>query len=343
MIKATVDYMSINPSSSITTVYFAIYKDDNLYSIFQHAINKIQTTAAMTCGVTEKATSKDILGDGATATHVQGTYMMNNITVNIVKGDITEESSDVIVNSASTNMKLGSTPIGKALLNKVGPSLQNECDAFISRSHELKSGIVACTHTCGGLKCKVVFHVHIDRVESIPDIVRMCLDEAETKGYSSISLPALGTGGCKCPSDIAAGKILEGINLFTSSKKSHSLKAIKIVIYLPEMYQVFLDTFNKSQSSWFTTAVKGIGAMIGSIGSIWSSEGIVKETRHEQDHIEEHWDHTIPVSVTFTIYGETDQTVEAAETKMYEVIQKTFQPKSIESPIINEFPLKNKS
>lgn len=327
--------MSSNPSCSITAVYFAIYKDDNLYGIFQHALNKIQTTTTTTYGVKGAADTKGVHDSSTTATHVQTTYTINNITTNIIKGDITEESSDIIVNSAARDMKLASTPIGKALLNKVGPSLQNECDAFIAQSHELKSGIVACTRTCGGLKCKMVFHVHVDRVESIPDTVCKCLVEAEAKGYSSISLPALGTGAGKCPPDIAAGKILEGINLFTSSRKSYSLNTIQIVIYLPEMYQVFLDTFNKSQSSWFfINAVKGIGAKI--VGSIWSGEGSVKEPKHEQDHSEQHCDDTVQATVTFTIYGEADQAVEAAETMMYEVIQKTFQPRSIESAIINE-------
>ena len=327
MIKATIEYMTSNPSPT-TSVYFTIYNDDHLCSIFEDELRKFQSLATI-----GQATPVEPNSISASVANISGTYMIQNITISIVKGDITDERSDVIVNSANSDLQLEKTVIGRALLKKAGPTLQQQCNAIISKSNELMRGAVACTSACGSLKCKAVFHVDISGSHSIAKSVHACLNEAEGKQYDSISFPALGTGAHHCTPNDAATYILEGIKLFTTSRKSQLLNTIRIVVFMPEMYQIFLDVFNTPKSLWNRIT----GAIYNNVSSLWSNDGNTKTTRTKpESHIERRADDMLATTVHIKIYGEIDHMVEAAESKMYEIIRKTFEPRTIENPIIGK-------
>ncbi|MHA1410931.1 MAG: macro domain-containing protein, partial [Candidatus Odinarchaeia archaeon] len=52
---------------------------------------------------------------------------INNSTIELIKGDITELAVDVIVNAANKNLQMGGGVAG-AIRRKGGPKIQEECN-----------------------------------------------------------------------------------------------------------------------------------------------------------------------------------------------------------------------
>ncbi len=131
--------------------------------------------------------------------------------VKIIKGDITEENVDAIVNAANSYLKHGGGVAG-AILRKGGRIIQEESD---------KIGYVpvgnAAVTSAGNLKAKFVIHtvgpVWGDGNEDskLRSAVLSALRLGEEKGVKSISLPAISTGIFGFPKERGAKVILKAI------------------------------------------------------------------------------------------------------------------------------------
>ena len=86
-------------------------------------------------------------------------FKTGNITVEIVCGDITDDDSDVIVNTTLPELKLDSGAVSKAISRKAGPAMQQSCSLYIQQHKQLDDGKVCVTDATGQLKCKKVFHI----------------------------------------------------------------------------------------------------------------------------------------------------------------------------------------
>jgi len=122
----------------------------------------------------------------------------------LVKGDITDMQTDVIVNAADTALKLGGGVAG-AIRRKGGPVIQEECNR-IGGTHV---GCAVMT-TGGNLKAKFVIHAagprqgeeHAD--EKLKDATLNSLILAEKHNLESIAFPAVSTGIFGFPKDRCA-------------------------------------------------------------------------------------------------------------------------------------------
>uniref|UniRef100_A0A673T7E0 Poly [ADP-ribose] polymerase n=1 Tax=Suricata suricatta TaxID=37032 RepID=A0A673T7E0_SURSU len=108
------------------------------------------------------------------------------VTFQIALGDITIEKADVIVNSTSRtfNMKSG---VSKAIFEGAGPDVENECAVLAAQPH----GDFIITQG-GYLMCKIIIHVFGEN--DVRRTVSTVLEECEQRKYTSVSLPAIGTG-----------------------------------------------------------------------------------------------------------------------------------------------------
>uniref|UniRef100_G1KJA6 Poly [ADP-ribose] polymerase n=1 Tax=Anolis carolinensis TaxID=28377 RepID=G1KJA6_ANOCA len=100
-----------------------------------------------------------------------------------ITGDITKETTDVIVNMFSTNFLEG---VSKAILEGGGPQVENECAALASQPH---NGFI--TTQAGNLICKKIIHLAPD--SNIKTQVFKVLRECEARKYTSVAFPAIGT------------------------------------------------------------------------------------------------------------------------------------------------------
>ncbi len=169
---------------------------------------------------------------------------INDITVELVQGDITELDTDAIVNAANSQLILGAGVAG-AIRRKGGPSIQEEC---------LKIGYCevgdAVITGAGDLKARYVIHAVGPRMGEgseagkLANAVRASLNLAERHGLRSIALPAISTGVFGYPLESCADVMLRVIVDQTFENLEH-LNHIIVCLYDDHAFQVFKQQFQR--------------------------------------------------------------------------------------------------
>ncbi len=119
---------------------------------------------------------------------------INNSVLELIQGDITELSTDAIVNAANTQLVLGGGVAG-AIRMKGGPGIQAEC----SKKGPISTGEAVIT-TGGQLKAEYVIHAVGPRQgqrqedEKLKSATLNALKVADVNGLKSIAFPAISTG-----------------------------------------------------------------------------------------------------------------------------------------------------
>ncbi|EGV92682.1 Poly [ADP-ribose] polymerase 14 [Cricetulus griseus] len=142
-----------------------------------------------------------------------GVHEMNigPILFQVATGDITKEVADVIVNSTSNTFNLKSAQRNKEYIVTEG----------------------------GLLKCKSI--IHVVGGNDVKRSVSCVLEESEQRNYSSICLPAIGTGGAQQDPDAVAKAIMDAIEEFIQKKAVRSVRKVKVVIFQSHILKIFYD------------------------------------------------------------------------------------------------------
>ena len=120
--------------------------------------------------------------------------IINNSKIKLVQGDITELSTDVIVNAANAQLILGGGVAG-AIRRKGGPSIQEECNKI---GGTFVGGAVITTG--GNLKAKHVIHAVGPRMgegnedEKLKNATINSLKLMDEHNLKTIAFPAISTG-----------------------------------------------------------------------------------------------------------------------------------------------------
>lgn len=150
-------------------------------------------------------------------------------TIEISRGDLTEQAVDAIVNAANNDLELGGGVAG-AIARKGGPAIQEEC----RKIGPIAEGDAAITGG-GRLKAKWVIHAASMRLggrttaESLRSSTRRSLEIAAEKGLKSIAFPAVGTGIARFPLEDCARIMLEEVVAHTRDRTS--LNEIRFVLF----------------------------------------------------------------------------------------------------------------
>jgi O-acetyl-ADP-ribose deacetylase (regulator of RNase III) len=133
---------------------------------------------------------------------------INNTFLELVQGDLTEQTTDAIVNAANTALQMGGGVAG-AIRRRGGPKIQEECNRI---GGTYVGGAVITTG--GNLAAKYVIHavgpIHGDEHEDskLKDATLNSLKLADQKGLKSIAFPAISTGVYGFPKDRCAAIML---------------------------------------------------------------------------------------------------------------------------------------
>ncbi|XP_067891025.1 protein mono-ADP-ribosyltransferase PARP14-like isoform X2 [Heterodontus francisci] len=178
------------------------------------------------------------------------TIQIGGVTVELKKGDITQERTDAIVNSTNKTLDLTSGVSG-AILKAAGSSVQDECNVLGQQPND---GVVV---TNGGqLHCKYIIHmVGAKTAANITESVSKILEECKRLNITTVAFPSIGTGkgGISCKTCINA--VFSGLeNYFTSSAMSN-MKTISIVAFESYVYDHFADVFETKKLN------SGVGTM----------------------------------------------------------------------------------
>jgi O-acetyl-ADP-ribose deacetylase (regulator of RNase III) len=146
--------------------------------------------------------------------------LINNVKIQIIKGDITESNVDAIVNAANAHLQHGGGVAG-AISRKGGAVIQEESNAI---------GYVPvgeCAMTSGGrLKAPYVIHAvgprmgEGDEENKLKKAINNVLELATSKGLKSIAIPAISAGIFGFPKDKCARILVEETMAFVREKKT---------------------------------------------------------------------------------------------------------------------------
>ncbi|HET9283945.1 MAG TPA: O-acetyl-ADP-ribose deacetylase [Candidatus Angelobacter sp.] len=128
----------------------------------------------------------------------------------LVMGDITDESTDAIVNAANSSL-LGGGGVDGAIHRAAGPGLLVECKKIREQRGPLPAGQAVAT-SGANLKARYVIHtvgpVWQGGNRNEPQVLESCychaMEEADRKYCTSISFPSVSTGAFGYPVDAAA-------------------------------------------------------------------------------------------------------------------------------------------
>ncbi|MHA1718207.1 MAG: macro domain-containing protein [Promethearchaeota archaeon] len=161
-------------------------------------------------------------------------------TFQLIQGDITEQTTDAIVNAANTDLILGAGVAG-AIRRKGGSSIQEECNSI--GTCEVGGSVIT---NGGNLKAKYVIHaVGPIYHQYSPEKAQMLLENAiksslkvlEEKNLSSISFPAISTGIYGFPKQKAAKIMISTIIKFLSTASSPFF--VQICLFSTEDFGIF--------------------------------------------------------------------------------------------------------
>ncbi|MFD1712899.1 O-acetyl-ADP-ribose deacetylase [Amnibacterium flavum] len=162
-----------------------------------------------------------------------------------VRGDITRQSVDVIVNAANSSL-LGGGGVDGAIHRAGGPEILAECREL--RAGALREGLPtgdAVATTAGRLPARWVVHtvgpvyaVRTDRRPLLESAYRRSIEVSAGLGARSIAFPAVSAGVYGWPPDDSARLAVTAVRAALAAGPS-SVELVRFVLFSDEMHELF--------------------------------------------------------------------------------------------------------
>jgi len=164
------------------------------------------------------------------------TVTIDQAKLRITQGDITQQSTDAIVNAANSSL-MGGGGVDGAIHRAGGPAILQECKKIIARQGRLPAGKAVIT-TGGNLKAKYVIHTvgpiwhggNKGEPELLASAYRESLKVAAENNLNSVSFPSISTGAYGYPLDQATKVALNAAITFLGQSDT-SLREVVFVLF----------------------------------------------------------------------------------------------------------------
>ena len=233
----------------------------------------------------------------------------------IVKGDITKEETDVIAHLTNSKLFLGSG-VATALLKAGGKEIELECE------NEADSGTLQTSTTvltsAGQLNVKYIAHMVAPKSPESNEIQKCisdCLKTVSEKECQSMSLPAVGTGYLKQNYDKAAKIIITSIIRFLESS-SGPLTTVRIVLKDDEVITAFQTCAKKLSEE------DEPGMLRKFANFFWKSESPTISLKEKPSPIKK--------VIFLEIYARDDGTLNSVKEKIFKIIDSQKERRPIE-------------
>ena len=167
--------------------------------------------------------------------------------ITVVRGDITEQQVDAVVNAANSSL-LGGGGVDGAIHRRGGPAILEECRRL--RAGHLGGGLPvgqAVATTAGDLSARWVIHtvgpVYTDGQDNsapLTSCFRESLRVADELGAHTVAFPAISTGVYRYPLEEAAY-----VSLWTLARTPTSVEEVRVVLFDQKAY----DTFDRAREA----------------------------------------------------------------------------------------------
>lgn len=168
----------------------------------------------------------------------------------IIKGDITRQGTDAIVNAANPSL-MGGGGVDGAIHRAGGPAILEECKQIVAKQGHLPTGKAVIT-TGGNLKARYVIHTvgpvwyggHKGESGLLADAYRESLKLAAENHLGSVSFPSISTGAYCYPVDKAAKTALEAVISFLHRDPT-SIKEVVFVLFDSATLSIYLSALGE--------------------------------------------------------------------------------------------------
>ena len=165
--------------------------------------------------------------------------------IQLIKGDITKQQTNAIVNAANSSL-LGGGGVDGAIHRAAGSALLDACVAVRNRQGGCKTGEAVIT-TGGNLPAKYVIHTvgpvwngdKAEKEQLLANSYSNCLKLAVENGVESISFPSISTGIYHFPKDKATAIAVTTVKEFLA--ENTTLKQVVFVCFDDENYALYKD------------------------------------------------------------------------------------------------------
>jgi O-acetyl-ADP-ribose deacetylase len=177
----------------------------------------------------------------------------NDKIIRLIKGDITDQHVDVVVNPANSYLKHGGGVAG-AIVRKGGKIIQTESDriGFVP----VGSSVIT---TSGELPCQAIIHTvgpkmgEGDEDFKLSKSIHSSLSLASDHNYKSISIPAISSGIFGFPIDRCANILLEESIKFLTNNNT-TLQTIEFCIIDDETLFHFKNKFKNLKKNFSSSS-----------------------------------------------------------------------------------------
>lgn len=173
---------------------------------------------------------------------------INGTQLSIVQGDITQQTTDAIVNAANSGL-MGGGGVDGAIHRAGGPAILEECRQIIARQGRLPAGKAVIT-TGGNLKARYVIHTvgpvwrggNNGEADLLASAYRESLKLAAARKLGSIAFPAISTGAYGYPLDPAAKVAIGTVKGFLNRERT-SLKEVVFVLFDRMTLEIYISAW----------------------------------------------------------------------------------------------------
>jgi len=177
------------------------------------------------------------------------TLSFNGHTIEIVRGDITEERTDAIVNAANSSLQHGGG-VALAIVRAAGKKVTEESREYVRQHGEVPTGGAMVT-TGGELNAAYIIHAvgpvwgTGDEDEKLRQAILSSLAICDEYALTSCSFPAISSGIFGFPNDRCADIFLKTLYDYFNQNPDSPLKQVRLCNIDEETSSVFKEKADK--------------------------------------------------------------------------------------------------
>ena len=177
---------------------------------------------------------------------------INNTILKLIKGDITTENADAIVNAANSSL-MGGGGVDGAIHRAGGHKILDECKVIVQKQGRLPAGEAVIT-TGGNLPAKYVIHtvgpIWSGGNRGEPDLLKNAYYNSLKIGTKnkirSIAFPAISTGVYGYPIEDACRIAFMTVSDFIRNE-NHDYSEVRFIVFSEYDYSVYKNIFEENK------------------------------------------------------------------------------------------------